>query len=107
MTPKLSVNAIRSLGFDWPKYPIIEEYCVMEDGKVDLTPTIEGMQASRAVYEGQLNAAFAFKMQSGADYSDFTDRFDDYARMHRDLGVAITYLSEIVKRVLESPCGSR
>ena len=47
----------------------------------------------------ELNEAFAFKMRSGADYSDFTDRFDDYARMDRELGQAISYLEEIIDAV--------
>ena len=97
MAPRLSVHDIRGLGFDWPKYAIIEEYAVTENGRVDLGKTIERMQSSRGFYKQQLNEAFAFKMQSGADYSDFTDRFDEYARLHRDLGVAISYLEEIVE----------
>ena len=32
---KLSVNDIQNLGFDWPKYALIEEYGVIKDGKVD------------------------------------------------------------------------
>ena len=97
MNRKLSANDIRGLGFDWPKYALIEEYCVIEDGKVDLARTIERMQSSRAYYQKQINDAFAFKIKSGADYSDFTDRFDDYARMKRDLDMAISYLEEIIK----------
>ena len=97
MAPRLAANDIRGLGFDWPKYVLIEEYSVIEDGKVDLTRTIEGLQSSRAFYQKQLNDAFAFKMQTGANYSDFTDRFDDYARTHRDLGVAISYIDEIIE----------
>jgi len=94
---KLSVDDIQNLGFDWPKYALIEEYCVIEDGKVDLTKTIERMRSSRAYYKKQLDEAFAFKMQTGADYSDFTDRFDDNARMNRRLGEAISYLEEIIE----------
>ena len=97
MARKLSANDILGLGFDWPKYVLIEEYCVMEDGKVDLTRTIEGMRSSQAYYQKQLHDAFNFKMQFGVDYSDFTDRFDDYARMNRDLGMAISYLEEIIE----------
>ena len=97
MAWKLSVDDIQNLGFDWPKYALIEEYCVIEDGKVDLAKTIEGMQSSRAYYKKQLAEAFAFKMQSGADYSDFTNRFDDNARMERQLGEAISYLEEIIE----------
>ena len=94
---KLSVRDIRNLGFDWPKVALIEEYCVIEDGKVDLSRTIERMQSSRAYYKKQLDEAFAFKMQTGADYSDFTDRFDDNARLNRELGQAISYLEEIIE----------
>ena len=92
---KLFAEDIRRLGFDWPKYALIEEYCVLEDGQVDLTATVERMRSSRSYYRKQLNEAFAFKQQSGADYSDFTDRFDDNARTDRELGVAISYLEEI------------
>ena len=98
---KLSINDIRNLGFDWPKYVLIEKYCVIEDGKVDLSRTIESMESSRAYYKKQLNEAFAFKMQTGADYSDFTDRFDDNARMDRELGQAIAYLEAIVEATAE------
>jgi hypothetical protein len=97
MTWRLSANEIRGLGFDWPKYALIEEYCVIEEGKLDLTSTIERMQSSQTYYKGQLDEAFAFKMRHGADYSDFTDRFDDYARMHRELGAAIAYVEEIIE----------
>jgi hypothetical protein len=96
MAYKLTVTDIKHLGFDWPRYPLIEEYCVTEDGKVDLAKTLEKMQSSRAYYKKQLNDAFAFKMQTGADYSDFSDRFDDYARMERQLGEAITYIEKII-----------
>jgi hypothetical protein len=94
---KLSVYDIQSLGFEWPKYALVQEYCVFEDGRIDLTRTIERMESSRAYHKRQLDEAFAFKMQTGADYSDFTDRFDDYARMDRELGQAISYLQEIIE----------
>lgn len=96
MAWKLSIDEIRGLGFDWPRYALIEEYCVLEAGQVDLVRTMERMQSSQAYYKGQLDEAFAFKMRHGADYSDFTDRFDDYARMHRELGMAIAYVEEII-----------
>ncbi len=95
MVRNLSARDIRDLGFDWPKYAMIEEYKVIEDGKVDLSRTIEKMQSSRSYYRKQLNQAFNFKQQTGADYADFTDRFDDNARMERELGQAIAYLQEI------------
>jgi len=99
MTRKLSVDELQSLGFGWPRYALIEEHCVMEDGKVDLDRTLESLQSSRSFYAGQINQAFNFKQQTGADYSDFTDRFDEYARMKRELGVAIAYLEEIIRAV--------
>jgi hypothetical protein len=93
---KLSVDEIQNLGFEWPKYPLVEGYAVIEDGKVDLDKTVEDLDKSRTFYRGQLNAAFNFKQQTGADYSDFTDRFDEYARKERELRVAIAYLREIM-----------
>ncbi len=96
MVKNLSADEVRKLGFDWPKYALILEYCVVEDGKIDLRRTLERMQSSRAYYRKQLDEAFAFKWRHGADYSDFTDRFDDYARMSRELGAAISYLEQIL-----------
>jgi hypothetical protein len=97
MTRRLSPTAIRNLGFEWPKYALIEEYAVKEGGKVDLAQTVQKLDSSRAFYQGQLNAAYAFKQQHGADYSDFTDRFDEYARRRHDLSAAITYLEKIIE----------
>lgn len=97
MTRRLSATAIRNLGFEWPKYALIEEYAVTEGGKVDLAQTIEKLSSSRSFYQGQLNAAYAFKQQHSADYSDFTDRFDEYARTRRELGVVISYLERIIE----------
>jgi hypothetical protein len=42
MVRKPSACDIRDLGFDWPKYALIEEYRVIEDGKVDLKGTGAG-----------------------------------------------------------------
>jgi hypothetical protein len=97
MSPSLSVGEIRKLGFDWPKYSLIEETCLVQEGKVDLASTLEKLRSSRAFYRGQLAQAYAFKMQTGADYADFTDRRDDYARMERELGTAIAYLERIIE----------
>jgi len=94
---KLSVHEIQKLGFDWPPYPLVEQYSEMQDGKVDLSSTLENLRSSRAFYRGQLNQAFAFKQQTGADYSDFTDRHDEYARIKWELDRAIAYLEEIVQ----------
>jgi membrane protease YdiL (CAAX protease family) len=92
-----SVDRIRQAGYEWPKLPLIDEYAVIEEDRVDLTTTLRELRASRAFYRGQLNEAFAFKQNTGADYADFTDRFDDYARMERELGQAVSYLEEIVE----------
>ena len=67
---------------------------------MDLTKTIKRLESSQAYYRKQLNEAFAFKQQTGADYSDFTDRFDEYARTERELGQAVAYLQEIVETAL-------
>jgi hypothetical protein len=91
----LSVAEIRQRAYEWPKYALIEEYAVVEEGRVDLSATIEKLRSSRSFYQGQLNEAYAFKQSTGADYADFTDRFEEYARMKRELGQAIAYLEEI------------
>jgi len=101
---KLSAARLRERGFEWPKYALIQEYAVIEAGRVDLAASLEKLRSSRAFYRDQLNAAYAFKQNTGADYSDFTDRFDEYARMERELGRAVAYLEEIVE-ALAPQCG--
>jgi hypothetical protein len=93
----MTVDEIRQLGFEWPKYPIIEEYCFAEENVVDLGGTLEKMRSSRDFYKKQINDAYRFKMQTGADYSDFTNKFDDYVRSERQLRVAIAYLEVIME----------
>jgi hypothetical protein len=97
MGERMTANEIRQLGFDWPKYAIVEEYLDSDDGSIDITKTIEKMEISQAFYQKQLNDAYAFKMNTGADYSDFTDRFDEYARIKWRLREAINYLKEILR----------
>ena len=97
MAPKPFVDDIRKRGYEWPKYALVDKYAVIEGGRVDLSTTLETLRSSRSFYRRQLNEAYAFKRNTGADYADFTDRFDEYARMERDLGQAIAYLEEIVK----------
>jgi hypothetical protein len=99
MTRKLSVRELGEIGFDWPNHALIGEHGVMVEGKIDLDRTLASMQASHAFYQGQINQAFNFKQQTGADYSDFTERFDEYARMKRALGEAIAYVQEIIDTV--------
>jgi hypothetical protein len=93
----LSVGEIEKLGFEWPRYPLIERYCVTQNGQVDLAATLDKLRSSRRFYQGQLSQAYAFKQQTGADYADFTDRRDEYARTERALGDAIAYLESIVE----------
>ena len=92
----MSAQDIENLGFDWPKYAVIEEYYVIEDGEVDLVRRTKGMRSSQACYRNQLDAAFTFKTCTGADHSDFTDRFAD-PRMDRGLGQAMSCLEEIIE----------
>jgi hypothetical protein len=93
----LSVREIEKLGFEWPKYALVEQYSEMQGGQVDLDAAIEKLRSSRSFFWGQLNQAFAFKQQTGADYADFTDRHDEYAMMERKLREAIAYLERIVE----------
>jgi len=95
---RLTAEAIRELGFDWPRYDLVAQYSVSERGGVDLARTLEAMRSSRVFYRKQINDAYRFKQQTGADYSDFTDRFDEYVRMERGLRQAIAYLEEIAAR---------
>ena len=93
----MSENQIRRLGFEWPKYALVKEYLDSADGVIDLDKMVAKMENSRAFYRKQLNDAYQFKIQTGADYSDFTDRYDEYARMERRLSEAIRYLEGIVR----------
>ena len=95
MKAPVAIDKIRSLGFEWPKYALIEEYCVFEHGKIDLTRSLDEMRSSQAYYKKQLADAYKFKTQHSADYSDFTDRFDEYAHKKRRLDEAIAYLEEV------------
>jgi hypothetical protein len=101
MASKPSVNDIRQRGYEWPRYALVEEYAVIEEGRVDLFATLEALRSSRSFYRRQLNAAYAFKRNTGADYADFTDHFDEYARVERELGRAITYLEEIAEALAD------
>ena len=96
MENTLSVNKIRALGFEWPKTSTIQEYCIIENGKVNFDKSLAHLRQSHSFYKNQITAAFNFKSRTGADYSDFTDKFDDYVRMERLLGEAIKYLEHIL-----------
>ena len=96
MAQELTFAEILSLRPDWPRYALVEKYAAQEGGKVDLDRAIERMKSSRAYFKNELAEAFSFKTQHGVDYSDLTDRFDDNARMVRELDLAISYLKELV-----------
>jgi hypothetical protein len=92
---QLPVSRIEGLGFEWPRHAIIKQYLTPADDKVDLSVTLERMRSSRAFYRKQINDAYAFKQQTGADYADFTEKFDDIVAMEHSLSQAIRYLEEI------------
>ena len=97
----LTENQIRALGFDWPKTATIQEYCIIENVGVNIDKSLDHLRQSRAFYKKQITAAFNFKTRTGADYSDFTDKFDDYVRMERLLGEGIKYLEQILTTYLK------
>jgi hypothetical protein len=96
MTQELTLAEILSLRPDWPRYALVEKHAVFEGGKVDLGKAIERMKSNRAYFKNEQAEALSFKTQHGADYSDFTDRFDDNAWVVRELDLAISYLKELV-----------
>ena len=93
MTPQL----IRELGFDWPKYPIIEKYCVYKNDEPHLFKTLEKMWSSKAFCKKQINDAYKFKMQNNVDYSDFTTNLDDIVHKEHQLSQAINYIEKIIE----------
>ena len=95
MSLLIGADEIRDLGFEWPKYLLIKERCVIEHGKMDLIRSLDEMRSGQAFYMKQLSDAFKFKTQHSADYSDFTDRFDEYAQNKERIDEAIAYLEEI------------
>jgi len=95
----MTSHFIRELGFDWPKYPVIEEYCVFENDEANLFKTVEKLKSSKAFYKKQINDAYKFKMQHNVDYSDFTNNFDDYIQKEHQLNQAITYIEKIIEAI--------
>jgi hypothetical protein len=83
------------------------EFGEVENDRIDLPQTIERMRSSHAFYQRQIDEAYAFKGESGADYPDFTDRFDEIARMEHELGRSIAYLEEIMAATGKAGTDSR
>lgn len=95
MAQELTLAEILSLRPDGSGSAVVLKHAVLDGDTVDLRKTIERMESSRAYYRRELAEAFAFKTRHGADYNDFTDRFDDNARTVRELDLAISYLQEL------------
>lgn len=93
----LSVNDIQQLGFDWPRYEVVEKNCIIKDGMIDLAASIKRMEESRAFYQRLMDEAFAFKSKYGVDYSEFTDRHEDNTQNYNEYNQAISYLTEILQ----------
>jgi hypothetical protein len=96
MERKIPVSAIQNMGFKWPKTSTLQKYAVIENGEVNVDQSLNKLQQDLAYYKNQITAAFNFKQQTGADYADFTDKFDDYVRMERALTQAINDLEQII-----------
>ncbi len=98
MIQYISVDELRKLGIDWPMNSLIHEHAVLENGQINLKKTVDKLKSKKAYYDGQLRDAFNFKMKYGADYSDFTDRYDEYARMSRQLEESVSVEAHILRR---------
>lgn len=96
MSIKLSQAEIKALGFDWEDSATLAAYQVMAEGNIDLEQTVANMKQSRSYQQGQVNAAYRFKQQTGADYADFTDKRDDHARQLWQVRQAIQYVERII-----------
>jgi hypothetical protein len=99
---KLSLDEIRKQGHA-STYTLLENEAMLEQGKLDLTATLEKLRARRAFYRRQLNAAHTFKRATGADYADLIDRMNEYAEIERDLGRTIAYLEQIAEALDAEP----
>ena len=53
------------------------------------------MRSIQAYYKKQLADAYKYKTQHSADYSDITDRFDEYVQKKQRLDKTIAYLEEV------------
>jgi hypothetical protein len=98
---KLKVTEIEEMGFEWPRYQALQEQAVRADQTIDLVETMAALESSRDFYKRQVNEAYAFKQQTGADYADFTDRHEENSRQYYELGRAIAYLREIINAASE------
>jgi len=96
-----SAEEIREMGYEWPKFPAIQANLALRQEKVDLEALLEKMESSCAFYRRQTNEAFAFKSRYGADYSDFTDRYDEYALKYHQFRQAIAYVRGIIQAAQE------
>ncbi|GIV96877.1 MAG: hypothetical protein KatS3mg057_1534 [Herpetosiphonaceae bacterium] len=89
MTHGIDPDDLRRYGFQWPKYAIIEQRLNSAADPIHLSALKQSLYTDLIYYEQQLQEAYAFKHQIGADYSDFTDRYDEYAERYRQLQQAV------------------
>jgi hypothetical protein len=76
-----SPEELRELGHPWPDDPLVVSATVSDaEGRVDVLTTLAKLRRSLAFYQGQVREAQAFKAATGADYADFTDRFDEHVK---------------------------
>ena len=79
MSLVLSEEEIKSLGFDWTEHPLIKQYLIVENDRIDLPQTIERMRSSRDFYQRLLN----FSLNSSAMTGEY-QQLHSYNRSHSD-----------------------
>jgi hypothetical protein len=92
----MKIAQIRSLGFDWPGSPSMDQYAVETGGDIDLDATIAALRRGLEVYQGQLDDMHAFQRDHNADWNDVSDHQGDYAEKAAEMRRAIA-LAEAIK----------
>jgi hypothetical protein len=91
-----TVWQIRAAGFEWPLEDAVNAHVASFLGIVNLTATLDNLEAARAPYAQESTDAYKFKQTVGAlDYSDFTD--GAYASQLADVDVAIDQVKRIIR----------
>lgn len=97
MTQEYLETELTARGFSLSKFPVIGLNLVQDGGMIDLVKTLENLRLGRDYHQTQINQAHRFKTQTGADYSDFTDQFDEHVRLLGEYDRAIEYIREIIR----------
>ena len=97
MTRKYTETEITARGFSLADFPVIALNLVKDEGMIDLVGTLGNLRSGRDYHQMQISQAHRFKTQTGADYSDFTDQFDEHVRLLGEYDQAIEYVQEIIK----------